>query len=373
MAFEPRHSTANVVSAADRLHDPGLPFGDLLARLLPVGVLIVDDDGSCRYASPLACAALGVTDGNALSMAWRRVATHPELARRTSLRAGDPPLQIVADLPGDVPRRLPLEVHRTEDMSVVLEPDVRATDATDRVLQLANEAQAHRRALSGLVHEAKGPLNNFQLTLALLNAGLTRLEESAAASDVTARWRRHFGVLQSETARLTARLGDIDALAHAADAGRLPVDIATLLRNVMHVLRHDATMSELAIDVESTGEGIIVRADSRALRLALLGLTACVFEATPPGDVVRVCVERLGDDGAHIRIHAATTRLPTELHAAMFRIGCGTDARYVAAGAGRVIIEAHGGTLAVHDDGGVFRGFDIRLPNGGFASGSTPA
>ena len=116
MAFEPRHSTANVVPAADRLHDPGLPFGDLLARLLPVGVLIVDDDGSCRYASPLACAALGVTDGNALSMAWRRVATHPELARRTSLRAGDPPLQIVADLPGDVPRRLRLEVHRTEDM-----------------------------------------------------------------------------------------------------------------------------------------------------------------------------------------------------------------------------------------------------------------
>src|SRR6476659_3838143 len=106
MAFEPRQGTTNAVPAADPLHDPGLQIADVLARLLPVGVLVLDDDGGCRYASPLACAALGVTDGRPLSMALRRVATHPELARRTSLRTGDPPLQFLADLPGDVPRRL---------------------------------------------------------------------------------------------------------------------------------------------------------------------------------------------------------------------------------------------------------------------------
>jgi signal transduction histidine kinase len=252
----------------------------------------------------------------------------------------------------------------SQGASIVLVRNVHAEDAADRTLFLASETQAQRRALSGLVHDAKGPLNNFQLTLTLLNAGLSRLEAGAAAIDVTARWRRHLDVLQSETGRLAARLAEIDTLSHAVESEWTFVDIAAVLRDVTRMLRHEATMNELAIEIDAPADPIAVRGDPRALQLALLGLTACIFDATPAGGVVRLRGKRHGGDDVHIGIDATTAELPADLQTAMFRIGCAVDARYTTASAGRAIIEAHGGNIGVHADNGARRGFDIELPGG---------
>jgi signal transduction histidine kinase len=353
------------VDADDSLHDSGLRLGDVLARLLPVGVLIVGDRDGCRYASPRACAAFGVDDDAALANAWRDIAVHVGAERWSLLRIDATPLQILSDVPMDAgARRLRLEVHRITGASIVLVRNVHAEDAADRTLLLASETQAQRRALSGLVHDAKGPLNNFQLTLTLLNAGLSRLEARAAAIDVTARWRRHVDVLQSETERLAARLAEIDTLSHAVESEWTSVDVAAVLRDVTRMLRHEATMNELAIEIDAPADPIAVRGDPRALQLALLGLTACIFDATPAGGVVRLRGKRHGGDDVHIGIDATTAELPADLQTAMFRIGCAVDARYTTASAGRAIIEAHGGNIGVHADNGARRGFDIELPGG---------
>lgn len=354
-----------MVPAGDSLHDPGLRFGDVLARLLPVGVLVVDDRNGCIYSSPLACDAFGIDGAAEMSAAWRGIAVHLAADRWASLRAADSPLHLLSELPApEGARRLRLEVHRLAGASIVLVRNVRTDDAADRTLFLASEAQARRRALSGLVHDAKGPLNNFQLTLTLLNAGLSRLEAHDDPTEVTARWRRHLDVLQAETARLTTELTRIDALAHPVDIGWGPVDIIAAIRDVARLLRHEATMSELTINVDTPVDAIALPADPRALQLALLAFTACVFDATPPGGVVRLQAERRVDNGARIRISATTAALPADLQAAMFRIGCAIDSRYAGASAGRVIVEAHGGSVVLHEHFGAHRGFDIELTSG---------
>lgn len=348
----------------DTLHDPGLRLGAVLARLLPVGVLIVGPGDVCRYASPLARKAIGETEDAALISAWKRIADGVAADAWASVRAGDQPLQLLLDVPDETRRRLRLEIHRIDSAYIVLVRDVRVDDTTDRTLFLASEALAHRRALSGLVHEAKGPLNNFQLTLTLLSAGLERLDTGGIAADVTARWRRHFDVLRAETVRLTERLGEIDALAHGVDAGWVPVDVSAALRDVMRLLRHEATMNELAIDVDAPSDALTIRGDPRALQLALLGLTACVADAAEPGGVIRLRAERRGNARVHMCIDATTATLPIDLHTTMFRIGCAIDSCDTNASAGRLIIEAHGGSIVLHEDSGVQRGFDIELPSG---------
>src|SRR6185437_1642604 len=250
-----------------------------------MGVLVVDDHGALRFASPAACELLGVASESALRDDWPAIATQFGVTDIPGQQHDGASLQGRIDIRRMPGRALRFERHTIVDRArlthVILLRDRGHIVPGDRTLLLASEALASRPVLSGLVHEAKGPLNNVGLTLALLAAGIGRVEPPAIADEALARWKHHVDVLRTETTRLARCLDDIHRLADVPDAARECIDMGALLRDIVRVLRHEATLREIRIELELPEEPLRVTGDPQLVRLALTSLTMCVLDISP--------------------------------------------------------------------------------------------
>jgi signal transduction histidine kinase len=208
------------------------------------------------------------------------------------------------------------------------------------------------------VHDAKGPLNNLHLTLALLASALGRMDASNAPAETLARCHRYVDVMQTEATRLVDCLNDIHALARNVNATQERIDVGALLRNIAHVLRHEARLHEakLQLDVATSAWTF---GDPHRLRLALFAFCACLVEAARPMSVITLRVDA-GGDAVRVSIVATGVAIPAALTAALFRISgiAASDLHGVLAG--RTIVEAAGGDVTLVDDG-TTAGFAIRL------------
>ncbi len=355
--------------ASHPLQDSGLSDGRLLACLLQSDVVILDEHGAFRFASAGACALLGAPSEAALRDQWPTLAAQFGLSDIAWLSRDDAPIQGRVDLcngAGSHPLRFELHAfaQNGHPRRVLLLRGRDRIASADRVLLLASEAIANRPVLSGLIHEAKGPLNNFKLTLALLAASIERSEHSATPPETLARWHRYLGLLDTEGTRLVDCLDDMHALAQAREPARERIDIGALLRDVVRVLRHAATMREAHIDLEPPPDPIWVAGDPRLLRLALSSLTLCVLDVSPPGADVTWCIEPVVADipARSLRVTASRCVLPPDLAAEIFGIRCATRSDHVAAIAARTIIEAHGGDIALATGADGAAGFALRIP-----------
>jgi len=235
--------------------------------------------------------------------------------------------------------------------------------ATDRALLLASEAQANRHVLTGLVHAAKGPLNNFNLTLALLSAGVARGDVLAATPEVLARRTRYIDVLQKEAARLASCIDEIHALTVPHDPSRVPIDLAATSADCARMLRHGATMREVSLDLDVPPQPVMATGDPQLVRLALLSFAICVLELTPAGG--RVAWRVTPGEPAHAPSVAITTSrpvLPATLAGALFRLSCTAESHYSGAIAARLIVEAQGGDVVLRDPGDGAPGILLRIP-----------
>lgn len=355
-------------NARNPLQDSGLPDSRLLARLLQTGLLVLDERNQLRFASAGACELFGAASEAKLRAAWG------DIASQLGVREWPPDLPNGAAHHGraDVRTRsgvraVRFEMHAVRDAGyaqrVVLVRDRGQLLPTDRALLLASEAQANRHVLVGLVHAANGPLNNFNLTLALLATSLVRAETASAAPEMAARWTRYIEVLRNETARLASFVEDIHALTLPHEPAREAIDLCALLRECARVLRHDATIREIELVLDAPDLATYAMGDPQLVRLALLALTICLLDVTPPGGRIGW---RLSDgDGASAPAIAITTSLatlPPDLVASLFRLSCTAESPYSAAIAGRLIIEAQGGGVALGSGGVGQSGFRIDIP-----------
>jgi signal transduction histidine kinase len=234
--------------------------------------------------------------------------------------------------------------------------------ATDRALLLASEAQANRHVLTGLVHAAKGPLNNFNLTLALLSAGVARGDVLAATAEAAARRTRYIDVLQKEAARLASCIDEIHALTVRHEPTEEPIDLAATSVACARVLRHGATMREVNLELDVPEEPVMAIGDPQLVRLALLSFTICVLELTPPGGRVTWRVLRHGDTpAASIIITTSRPVIPRTLATALFRLSCTAESDYSGAIAARLIVEAQGGDVALRETDDGAPGFLLQL------------
>ena len=87
------------MEATKSLHDSGPYDGRLLDELLQAGVLMLDGQQRCCFASARACAHFGASDEAALLAGWDDFRTDLGLPDVTALGVGDPPLQRRSDLP----------------------------------------------------------------------------------------------------------------------------------------------------------------------------------------------------------------------------------------------------------------------------------
>lgn len=355
------------MSARTLLQDSGLPDSRLLARLLQAGTLVIDERDTLRFASAGACALFGAEDEMALRGAWSGIAAQLRLSQWPRALADGDAYHGRADVQTTAGMRaIRYEMHGIAgDGAVhraVLVRDRARLLTSDRALLLASEAQANRHVLTGLVHAAKGPLNNFNLTLALLATAVARGD---APPEQVSRRQRYLDVLQKESARLAGCIDEIHALTARHEPSHEAIDLVAMSLDCARVLRHGATMREVDLELDMPDEHTMTTGDPQLVRLALLSFAIAVIELTSPGG--RVGWRVSGSDGARAPAVAITTShsaLPHALVAGLFRLSCTAESDYSAAIAARLIVEAQGGEVLLRD-GADAPGIVVRIPGRG--------
>ncbi|HEY7786887.1 MAG TPA: hypothetical protein VIF33_00070 [Casimicrobiaceae bacterium] len=235
---------------------------------------------------------------------------------------------------------------------------------TEDTWLLASERQANRHVLAGPVHAAKGPLNNFSLTLTLLADGVAHADTSSLPPEMLARWTRHIDVLRSETLCLARCVDDIHALTLRHEPALDAIDLCAILRECEHALHHDATMREIVLSLDAPETPVYGMGDPRLVRLALLSFTICLLDLTQPGGRIAWRVAG-GDEPGQPTIAITTSHavLPPDLVASLHGPSRTGESGHSAAIAGRLIIEAQGGDVVLDDDDTGPAAFIIRIPS----------
>jgi len=331
---------------ASQMQDSGLALSRLLAEFLHTGVLLVDEAGICSFANALACELLDAADEAAARAQWSK------LRAQIDVRAthAAPVLRTLDLATGRGVRRLRVEAHALRDTSdyAVLLRDRAAIGEADVLPMLATRAQSRRAVLAGLVHGASGPLNNFNLTLAILDAGIEPSAGIPRAADASARLRRHLGVLRSEAAALGKRLDELRALSDRRPHDPVRFDVAASVQDVARWLRHEAVVREAAIHADASSP-VWIAADRDAMTLAIVALASRLLDACGPGSVLRlsaVSVQR--EQHCIVRIDVEPASVSAAFADELFAVRPMT--RDPAPATARVIVEAHGGTLAFQRD-----------------------
>ena len=302
------------------MQDSSLSLCRLLAEFLQIGVLLVDEAGICRFANDRARELLDAADEAAAGARWSalRGQINPGTPRTTPVRQAFD-LTTVHGV-----RRLRAEAHALPGAGgmryAVLLRDRAAVGPADQLAMLATRAEASRAVLSGLVHGASGPLNNFNLTLAVLDAGIEPFDAFRQAAAACARLRRHLGMLRSEATALVSTLEELRALADRRPRDPARVDLAQSVRDVARWLRHEAIVREAAITADAPSPAWIV-ADREAVTLALVALASRLLDSCGPGSVVRLSAEDVARErNCIVRITVEPVTAPASFADELFAI-----------------------------------------------------
>ncbi|HET9670288.1 MAG TPA: hypothetical protein VFQ93_11820 [Casimicrobiaceae bacterium] len=346
------------------MHDSGPHDHRLLARLLEAGTLVLDEADTLRFASHAACSLLGADNEEQLRRAWAPLSAQlgiPNWPRRLGDGEAFHGRADVVTARG--PRSLRYELHvvdATSGYRALLVRDRAVLSPGDTTLLLASEAEANRHVLTGLVHAAKGPLNNFNLTLSLLARNVARAD-AGKTDEATTKRTRYIGVLQTEALRLAACIDEINALTLTPVPAREAIDLAALSQQCTRVLRHGATMREVNLDLDVPADPVHTIGDPQLVRLALLSFAINVIDLTASGGRVGWRVSREPDD-VRVRLTTSQPRLPRALVDGLFRLSCTGECAHPGAIAGRVIIEAQAGEVIVHDGRDGHAGLALHFP-----------
>ena len=260
-----------------------------------------------------------------------------------------------------------------------------AGDLQARADALAASDAARRQLLADVSHELMTPLT------AIRGYVQTLMMPSLAADDATR--KRYLGIVDQETYKLEAIIGDLLDLARLeGGGGELQMEgvaVADLFRRVAD--RHGPAIRNrgLALDVSVVPEDLTVRGDAQRLEQALQNIAANAIRHSPENGRIALRAERRGER-ARITVRDSGPGIPEEHLTHVFdRFFKADAARSVKApaergggrrgesGSGlglsivRAIVQRHEGTVAAYNapEGGAI--FELMLPVSDFAAPSS--
>lgn len=169
----------------------------------------------------------------------------------------------------------------------------RSTEVLARMRQgVAEEIAARTKGLetlgARLAREVEEPLQRLR----------AELDGAAARSTGDERFARRVTVIRNELERMEGILADYLHFARPfEDLSSEPVDLRRLADDVLAVV--EVRAADAGLEVRASGPSVVVAADPRRLKEALLNLVANAIEATPRGGRVEV---RVAAEPRHARV-----------------------------------------------------------------------
>jgi len=236
-----------------------------------------------------------------------------------------------------------------------------ADELTRRAKALESSDRARRNLLADVSHELMTPLTAMRGYIETLS--MVELQLDAPTRE------RYMRIVSEETTRLENIIGDLLDLARLEGGGttmrRERVSMESLFTRVAD--RHERELSARNIDLERhVAEGAEETiGDPDRLEQALQNLVANALRYTPDDGQITLKAER--PERLLITIRDSGPGIPEDQVGLIFdRFYKGDASRRTAAGSGlglsivKAIIERHGGTVAVRNEGGAV--FEISLP-----------
>ena len=342
------------------------------------GVTIALSEGKRRFASTGDAAwDAGVRVGDSYLDACRRAAQHgvssageaaagleAVLDRRCDSFAFTYPSRVRGTERWFAMSVVPLD--RPSGGAVVTYTDITERKQAEAEVQKSREELAHVSRVStmgalaaSLAHELNQPLTGI-----LANAQAAQhLLGAAPSSDVD--FRSILADIVEDGRRAGEVIRRLRELLQKGQAERKPIDVDTLVTDVVRLLRHDALIRNVAIAVVSATTPAIVMGDRIQLQQVILNLLVNALEAVDesPGPERSVTVQTRTVPGQNIvavSVEDTGPGLRPDHAEWLFQPFHSTKAAGMGVGLSicRTIIEAHGGTLDAmnnHDRGATFR------------------
>ncbi|HET7595932.1 MAG TPA: HAMP domain-containing sensor histidine kinase [Burkholderiales bacterium] len=341
----------------------------VVSRLMNVGLLVIDASKGIAFASGLALTLLGCSNEAELQERW------PRLRSALGLDVLSPggqasPIRRAVDLPlcSGATRPLRLEVHESPGTAgaLVLLRDRQASDLLESDLLLASRMRSLVHVHRVLAHDLKAPLNAMQLTLELLGDP----GSYAGMPDGESRRRRHVEVLREELARLNRILQTMLDQNEPLDATSQLFDVRELIREIVVLLAPQARAQRVELAIRLPDAALWMPGYRDRVKQALLNIAINRLESMPHGGRLQVALDAR-ETSAVMTITDTGARIPDALLGEMSQIclttqesACGTGL-YVA----RLVIESHGGDIALESGPNQGTRFTVRLPLRGNAAG----
>ena len=224
--------------------------------------------------------------------------------------------------------------------------------------------------LSGeLAHEIKNPLSTVKVNLKLAREALDEIDPDELATPLSDRSsqalagaRRKISVIGKEADRLDQIVDGFLQYVRQADLQLARVDLNDLVGDMIDFYSPQAYSHALTVRHSLAAEPLVARVDAAALKQVLLNLFINAQQAMAQGGELMIHTSRKGDR-AVLQINdtgegIAPERLPSVFRPYHSSRPGGTGLGLATA---KKIVEAHGGTIAVHSDVGKGTSFTIEL------------
>jgi signal transduction histidine kinase len=209
----------------------------------------------------------------------------------------------------------------------------------------------------GLAHEIKNPLSTVQLNLQLL------LEELGPNNRGHNRLASRLNTCERETSRLRDILDDFLRYAGKMELEKRPVELNRLCEDLVDFFLPQAQSQRVQLRLKRWPEDVIVPADERLLKQAVLNLVLNGVQAMPSGGEMILAVSKTPTEGV-IEVIDTGTGIPAAAASKIFNAYYTTKRGGTGLGLAmtRRVVQEHGGTVTVTSEVGKGSDFALRLP-----------
>jgi len=242
-----------------------------------------------------------------------------------------------------------------------------AVDLDTRAKQLAESDRVRRQLLADVSHELMTPLSAIRGYVETLGMSNVPLDPSTRA--------RYLGIVEEETHKLEAIIGDLLDLARLEGGGDTLKIEAVAVEDLFNRVadRHQPSLRDrnITLEVQIETDTPRIRADAARLEQALQNVAANAIRHTPSGGRITLLASRDGDLVC-IRVRDTGPGIPAEhlprVFDRFYKVDVSRAGTAVPSGSGlglsivRAIIERHGGSVVATNapEGGA--SFELRLP-----------